>query len=149
MTQIFGRDKTREQQVPIIDALTNDVEGQFQVNVPNNGALPGVADDVVVESPAVINGKGSQPLRVDPLPKKVMLEQLLPTILGMERGLEAYTTGDRRMLLFNALENQQTRSYQQAAAALDELLAQPENEELAAHFSYPWPRGHESVYVAR
>ena len=56
---------------------------------------------------------------------------------------------DRSMLLFNALENQQTRSYQQAAAALDELLAQPENEDLAAHFSYPWPGGHESVYVAR
>ena len=32
---------------------------------------------------------------------------------------------------------------------LDELLAQPENEDLAAHFSYPWPGGHESVYVAR
>lgn len=147
MTELFGTERTREQQVPIIDALTNDVEGQFQVNVPNNGALPGVADDVVVEVPAVINGKGIQPLGVDPLPKKVMLEQLLPTILRMERGLEAYRTGDRSMLLFNALENQQTRSYQQAAAALDELLAQPENEELAAHFSYPWPRGHESVYV--
>ena len=104
-------------------------------------------DDVVVEVPAVINGKGIQPLGVDRLPKKVMLEQLLPTILRMERGLEAYRTGDRSMLLFNALENQQTRSYQQAAVALDELLAQPENEELAAHFSYPWPRGHESVYV--
>ena len=43
--------KTREQQVPIIDALANDVAGMFQINVANQGALPGVADDVVTEGP--------------------------------------------------------------------------------------------------
>ena len=51
----FPAVKTREQQVPIIDALTNDVAGTFQINVPNRGALPGVADDVVTEIPAIID----------------------------------------------------------------------------------------------
>jgi alpha-galactosidase len=45
----IGTTPTREQQVPIIDGLVNNVEGEFQVNVPNRGALEGVADDVVVE----------------------------------------------------------------------------------------------------
>lgn len=148
MTEVFGNAKTREQQVPIIDALTNNVEGQFQVNVPNNGALPGVDDDVVVEVPAVINQKGIMPVRVEPLPKKVMLEQLLPTILSMERGIEAYKTGDQSMLLFNALENHQTRSYDQAAKALNEVMSHPGNQELAAHYKLPWPEGHEQVYMA-
>jgi alpha-galactosidase len=148
MTELFGTTKTREQQVPIIDALTNNVEGQFQVNVPNNGALPGVDDDVVVEVPAVINQKGIMPVRVTPLPKKIMLEQLLPTILSMERGIEAYKTGDRSMLLFNALENHQTRSYKQAAMALEEVMSHPANQELATHFKFPWVEGHERVYMA-
>ena len=127
--------------------LTNNVEGKFQVNVPNNGALDGVDDDVVVEVPALINKKGIQPLQVGALPKKIMLEQLLPYVLQMERGLEAYLTGDRSMLLFNALENHKTRSYKQAFNALEEVLAHPANQEVGAHFSYPWARGHESVYL--
>ena len=147
MTEVFGTERTREQQVPILDALTNGARGTFQVNVPNRGALPGVADDVVVEVPAAIDRKGIQPLRLEPLPRKILLEQLLPEVLRMERGLEAYRTGDRSMLLFDALENHQTRTYDQAFAALEELLAQPENGELAEHFRWPWPAGHERVYL--
>ncbi|MCY3737664.1 MAG: hypothetical protein OXG13_14750 [Gemmatimonadaceae bacterium] len=147
MTELFGTERTREQQVPIIDALTNDERGTFQVNVPNRGALPGVDDDVVVEVPAVIDRKGIQPLRVAPLPKKIMLEQLLPTILGMERELEAYRTGDRSMLLWTALEHHQTRSYDQAFAALEELLRDPSNRELAEHFRYPWTEGEGGRYL--
>ena len=147
MTDLFGTERTREQQVPIIDALTNDERGTFQVNVPNRGALPGVDDDVVVEVPAVIDRKGIHPLRVAPLPRKIMLEQLLPTILGMERELEAYRTGDRSMLLWNALEHHQTRSYDQAFAALEELLREPSNRELAEHFRYPWTDGESERYL--
>jgi alpha-galactosidase len=147
MMDVFGKEKTREQQVPIIDALTNNVEGLFQVNVPNHGALEDVADDVVVEVPALINKKGVQPLHVGKLPKKIMLEQLWPHILHMEHGLEAFKTGDKSMLLFNALENHQTRSYKQAVMALEDVISQPGNRELAAHYKYPWPKGHESVYL--
>ena len=147
MTDVFGKEKTREQQVPIIDALTNNAEGHFQVNVPNNGALEGVANDVVVEVPALINKKGVQPLHVGALPKKIMLEQLLPTILKMEHGIEAFKSGDKSMLLHSALENHQTQSYKQAAMALEDVMSHPGNKELAAHYSYPWPEGHESVYL--
>jgi alpha-galactosidase len=147
MTEAFGTSPTREQQVPIIDALTNDVEGQFQVNVPNNGAIEGIGDDVVVEVPALINKKGIQPLRVGALPRKIMLEQVLPKILGMERGIEAYKTGDKSMLLYNALEHPQTRRYSQAVEILDDLLSQEGNEEVAGHYNYPWPEGQESLFL--
>ena len=33
---------------------------------------------MVVEVPAIVNVKGIQPLRVQPLPPKLMLEQILP-----------------------------------------------------------------------
>jgi alpha-galactosidase len=134
---VFGAQKTREQQVPIIDGLVNNNEGYFQVNVPNYGALPGVPDDVVVEVPALVNKKGIQPIRVDPLPEKIMYEQILPEWLDMERELLAFHTGDRTMLLWNVLESHQTQSYDQAVGVLEELLAMSGHEEMNEHYQYP------------
>ena len=118
----------------MIDALVNDHEGYFQVNVPNNGALAGIPDDVVVELPALINKKGIQTLHVGALPPKVMLEHVLPEWLQMERDLLAFKAGDRSMLLWHVLDSHQTRSYDQAVAVLDDLLAMEGNAELAQHY---------------
>ncbi len=137
LVEALGDQKTREQQVPIIDALVNDNEGQFQVNVPNRGALAGVPDNVVVEVPALINKTGIQPLRVGSLPPKIMLEHILPEWLAMERNIEAFKSGDRSMLLWNVLEGHQTRSYDQAVAALEDWLAMEGQEEMNDFFRYP------------
>jgi alpha-galactosidase len=158
LTQLVGAQRTREQQVPIMDGLTNnpgpygrgisDNESYFQVNVPNHGALPGIPDDVVVEVPAVVNSMGIQPIRVEPLPPKIMLECILPDWLDMERELLAFKTGDRSMQLFDTLSNHQTRTYDAAVALLDELLHAPEVVEvedwekmprIQDHYAYPWP----------
>lgn len=135
--EVFGAQKTREQQVPIIDGLVNNNEGYFQVNVPNYGALPGVPDDVVVEVPALVNKKGIQPIRVEPLPQKIMYEQILPEWLDMERELLAFQEGDRTMLLWNVLESHQTESYDQAVGVLEALMAMEGHEDLNAHYQYP------------
>ena len=140
---LFGDQKTREQHIPIIDALVNDHEGQFQVNVPNHGALEGVPDDVAVEVPAVVNKKGIQPLCVGSLPPKIMLEQIYPDWLNMERTLEALKSGDKSMLLWGILNSHQTRSYEQALQMLEALLAMEPNEPM--HYiedindHYKWP----------
>ena len=141
---LFGSKKTREQHVPIIDGLVNDNEGQFQVNVLNNGALPGIPDDVAVEVPAIVNRKGIQPLRVEPLPPKIMLECIYPEWLRMERTLEALLTGDLSMMLWGVLESHQTRSYDQAMEVLDALLHIEPNEPMAhvedINEHYKWPK---------
>lgn len=136
LVESLGATKTREQQVPIIDALVNDHEGYFQVNVPNNGALKGIPDDVVVELPAIINKKGIQTLHVGALPPKVMLEHVMPEWLSMERGLHAYKTGDRSMLLWGLLHVQQTQTYDQAMAVLEDMLAMEGHEEMNDYFKY-------------
>jgi len=132
-----GRTMTGEQIVPIMDGLVNNHEGQFQVNVPNWGALQGIPDDVVVEVPAIVNQKGIQPLNVGELPLKIMLEHILPEWLAMERQLEAFRTGDRSMLLWGVLDSHQTRSYDQAVAVLEDLLAADGHEEMNRYFKYP------------
>ena len=140
---LFGDQKTSEQHIPIIDGLVNDNEGQFQVNVPNRGALPGLPDDVAVEVPALVNKKGIQPLRVEPLPRKIMLECIYPDWLRMERTLEALRTGDRSIMLSSILESHQTRSYDQAVDVLDALLHIEPNEPMAyvedINEHYRWP----------
>jgi len=135
--EAFGTGRTREQIVPIIDALINNNEGQFQVNVPNRGALDGVPDNVVVEVPAIVNSQGIQPLHVGALPPKIMLNCILPHWLDLERNLLALKTGDRSLLLWNALDSHQTRSYDQAVAVVEDLLAMDGNREMAEHFRYP------------
>ena len=144
---LFGDQNTSEEHIPIIDGLVNDNEGQFQVNVPNRGALAGIPDDVVVEVPAIVNKKGIQPLRVEPLPRKIMLECIYPDWLQMERTLEALLSGDLSMMLFGILESHQTRSYDQATKVLDALLHIEPNEPMAylegieEHYQWPdnWP----------
>ena len=122
MVKAVGTEKTREQIVPIMDGLMNNNEGYFQVNVPNHGALQGVADDVVVEVPAIVNEKGIQPVHVGSLPPKIMFECILPRWLEMERELLAFKTGDKSVLLYDDLINAQTRSYDQALAVLEETM---------------------------
>ncbi|MBL7201023.1 MAG: alpha-glucosidase/alpha-galactosidase [Anaerolineae bacterium] len=137
VSEFFGTQKTHEQQVPIIDGLVNDNEYRAQVNVRNDGALPGIADDVVVEVPAIVNMNGVQPLRVEPLPPKIMWECIWPEILQMERSLLAFKTGDKSVLLFNALQSHQTRSYDQAVAVLEDLMGMEANAEMNEYFDYP------------
>lgn len=137
LVETLGATKTHEQHVPIIDGLVNDNEGQFQVNIPNHGALPGVPDDVVVEVPAVVNKKGIQPLRVPPLPPKIMFEQILPHWLSMERTLLAIETGDRSILLWKMLDHHAIHSYHEAETLLDDLLNMEFNREMKDYFRWP------------
>lgn len=140
---MFGDKQTHEQHIPIMDGLVNDNEGQFQVNVRNDGALPGIPDDVAVELPAIVNKKGIQPLRVPPLPNKIMLECIYPDWLRMERGLEALESGDKSMMLFSILESHQTRTYDQAMKVMDALFAIEGNEPMKhvedINDHYQWP----------
>lgn len=133
----LGTTRTREQIIPIIDALVNDKQGQYQVNVPNRGTIEDISDDVVVEVPALVSGKGIQTIHIGSLPRKLMLEALLPHWLDMERNLLGFKTGDRSILLWNALDSHQTRSYNQGLAVMEDLLSAEGNQEMNEHFRFP------------
>ena len=123
-----------EQHIPIIDAIVNDHEGKFQVNVPNHGALPGFGDDVVVEVPGIACGWGVKPIHVEPLPKHLTLHILRTHIVPMEMGLEAFLTGDKHVLLNMILSDHRTRSFEQAEKVMEAILALPFNEDLRKRF---------------
>jgi alpha-galactosidase len=127
----FGASKSREQIVPIMDALSFDNGGDFQVNVPNAaGKLKGIPEDVVVEVPARIDGRGVHIKGFTQLPTKILLNHVMPEWIEMERDLYAFKHGDKSMLLWQLLNEHQSRSYDQCVVLLDELLEHPEVREV-------------------
>jgi alpha-galactosidase len=140
VSAIFPPVKSGEQIVPIIDALVNDRQGHFLVNVPNRGALGGVPDDVVVEVPALVDGKGIRPTMVGRLPEPIMLGAILPQWLAMERRLAGYRSGDPRYLMQVLLAEQRTLSWEHAEQVLGAVLRMPGNEAMAHHYGLTLPK---------
>lgn len=130
----FSATRSGEQHVPIVDAIANDNAATFQVNVPNKGIIQGVQDDVVVEIPARISKNGVQRLSVKELPKRLMIQVILPRMLRMELALEAFQEGGRDFLIEWLLQDPRTKSFRQAEETIDDILALPFNKEMKRHY---------------
>ena len=104
--------------VASLHAGTDDVQ---VVNVRNDGAIPNLPDDAVVEVSARIDRDGAHPLPVDPLP---------PEMLGLVEHAKAYelltaraaVSGDRNLALTALMTNPLVGDYDVAAPLLDALL---------------------------
>jgi len=124
-----------EQIVPIMDSLVNDVERMFQVNVPNRGhIIQGFPEDLVIECQGVVSGAGIRGVVAPPFPPKLMAGAMIPRWHEAELVVEALRSGDRDLVLLYLLQDQRTRSLEQAESLLDEWLADPRNERMARLF---------------
>jgi alpha-galactosidase len=135
VTEEFPPRRGGEQQLGIIEALTLNKEGKFQVNIPNNGLIKDIPDDVVVEVPAIVNKTGIRGIQVGKLPKNLLLQVLWPRMLEMERELELALSSDRRLFLRMLLDDNRTRSPEQAEATMEEILSLPFNREMAKNMA--------------
>jgi 6-phospho-beta-glucosidase len=101
-----------------LHAGTGDVQ---VVDVRNDGAVPGLPDDAVVEVPARIDADGAHPLPLDPLAPELL--GLVQQAKAYERlTVEAAATGDRTVALKALLANPLVGQYRVAAPLLDALL---------------------------
>jgi 6-phospho-beta-glucosidase len=104
--------------VASLHAGTGDVQ---VVNVKNDGAIPNLPSDDVVEVSATVDREGAHPLVVDPLP---------PEMLGLVQHAKAYErlaaraaiTGDRGIALKALMTNPLVRDFDTAKPLLDALL---------------------------
>ena len=118
-----------EAAVDLLASLTADRGDVQVVNVRNDGTLPFLPDDHVVEVPARISASGIAPLPTRPLPDD--LAGLVAHVAGYERlALEAAVHGGRsrvqRALLAHPLVGQHER-----AARLTDLLLAANRDHLA------------------
>lgn len=135
--EVFRSDgESVEQHALFINAIVNGEKTRLVLNVENNGTIVNVPDDVVVEVPVIVDEEGLHPEKIDPpLTERILKFYLLPRILKMEWALEAFISGDRRVLEEILLRDVRTKSYEQVRAVLDEILNLPFNEEMKKHYS--------------
>jgi len=97
---------------------TGDVQ---VVNVRNDGALPDLPDDAVVEILARIDRDGAHPIPFAPLAPELL--GLVEHVKAYERlAVQAAMTGDRTIALKALMTNPLVRDYRTAAPLLDALL---------------------------
>jgi 6-phospho-beta-glucosidase len=103
-------------------ASLHDGAGDVQVvDIRNDGALPGLPDDAVVEIPAVIDRDGAHAARLDPLPPEAI--GLVQHAKAYERlAVQAAKSGDRRTAVHALLANPLVGQWSMAEALLDALL---------------------------
>jgi 6-phospho-beta-glucosidase len=108
--------------IDVIDAIVNDLDAVWPVNVPNRGALPGFPDDLVVEVPARVGRGGVVPIPQPPLPATV---RGLIEALGAYQALtgEAAWSGTRRDAVAALTSNPLVGSLSLAEAIYDEMAA--------------------------
>ena len=108
---------------PLIDGLANNNRHRMPaVNVRNDGYVPNLPDDAIVEVPAIVDSQGIQPLRVDPLPDGIAA--MCAREVGVTRlAVQAAVNGDRNAALQALLVDPHLQSIETAEKVLDELIA--------------------------
>lgn len=110
-----------EAAVQLIASL-HDGRGDVQVvNVRNDGAVPGLADDAVVEVPSTINTEGAHPLPTRPLAHEFF--GLVQSAKAYERlAVSAARSGDRHTALMSLIANPLVREFAPAQAVLADIV---------------------------
>lgn len=134
--EVFSTGKESvEQHIPFINALVNGRKARLVLNVENNGTIKGIPDDVVVEVPVLVDREGIHPERIEPdLTDRIKKFYLLPRILRMEWALEAFISGDVRVLQEILIRDPRTKSYEQTLAVINDILNLPFNKEMKRYF---------------
>jgi alpha-galactosidase len=107
--------------IPIAEAVYFDKPAEIgAVNMPNKGYASDLMQDMVIELPVLVDGKGIHPHKCDPLPAAIAsmictqgaIHQLL---------IEAYAEKSRNKLLQAILLDPTVSSYNNAVALINEM----------------------------
>jgi alpha-galactosidase len=106
----------------IVEAITfNDNLYYQQLNLPNDGLIPNLPPDAIVEVPGVISGMGIQGLQVPPLPDGIA--ELCRRELALSSlAVDAAVLGDRELALQALLLDPMINDIDTARAIRDDFL---------------------------
>ncbi|MFX0099670.1 MAG: alpha-glucosidase [Candidatus Hodarchaeota archaeon] len=111
-----------ERAIPIIEGILTDANYEEpSVNIPNDGLITNLPQDLVIEGPAIINKDGVNGIKIGEYPKS--LAALLRNQASVQDlVVEAILKGSKDLLLHALLADCQIHSYSQAKNILDEIL---------------------------
>jgi alpha-galactosidase len=113
---------TEERVVPIIEGvLTDSGQHELSVNIPNDGIIENLPQDIVVECPATVDKDGVHGVKVGKMPSG--LAALMRTQATVqELTVEAALTGSRQKALEALLADPEVDSLSSAEKMLDEII---------------------------
>ena len=123
-----------ENHVPLIESLVTGKERVIQVNLPNNGAIVGLPNDVVIEGKGVAHNGRIQLLNVGQLPDRLMCKVLLPRWVQLEQIMYGITNHDFGMLRELVLADHRTSTPDQADALLSAAMSADYNATVASWY---------------
>ncbi|MEM1604580.1 MAG: alpha-glucosidase/alpha-galactosidase [Zestosphaera sp.] len=132
LTMLIPPKPSGEQVIDIIESIVTDTPRKYQVNIMNEGVIPGIPDNVAVEIPAVIDGKGVHRVFVNPPNSRIIKYVLQPRMMRMEWALQAFLEPSRDILLEWLMYDVRTKSVKQAEEAIEAMLSLPGNEEMSS-----------------
>jgi len=117
-----------ERAIPIIEGiLNNDNHLELSVNLPNDGIITNLPEDLVIECPAIVNNKGLQGLKLGEYPKG--LAALLNTQAAVQDlVVEAILTRSKKVALQALLADPVVNSTSQAERILESMLDLQKNK---------------------
>jgi len=109
--------------IPIVEGISCGLKRVLEaVNVTNQGAIPGLPDDMVVEVPAAVDKHGTHPCQMAPLPEGIAA--MLRLQGSIHRLLvEAFAERSRDKLLQALLLDPTVDSYRRAVGCMEEMIA--------------------------
>lgn len=106
----------------LMEALGRGTAIRTAVNVPNNGAITGMAADDVVEVSCVVDGSGVRPVGIGAIPESELL--LMRSVKRYERlTVEAIARRSRKLATAALMAHPLVLSYSRARALADAYLA--------------------------
>jgi alpha-galactosidase len=110
-----------EQLLEILKSLYTDERKLFYVNLPNNGAVPDLPHDAILELPAAATGNGFYPLFIPKIPE-LPAAILRRRIAVVDLTVQAAVKGDRDLFVEALLADGAVRDEESAEKLADELL---------------------------
>ncbi len=123
-----------EPHIPFIISVLTSRPAKLVLNIPNNGLIKEIPNDVYIETSCIVCGDQIEPKGNVKLPDRLLLYVILPRWLRMERILQAYRDRDLVGLVLEIADDRRTQSIGQAIQVAEELLAQPWNKEAYNHY---------------
>jgi len=101
--------------------VSNSRHLEYQVNLPNEGQVNNLVEGAIVESPAIIDSSGVNPIHVGALPDGLAALCNIQ-ILVQELAVEAAVNGDMELALQAMLADPVVHDLEAAKVAFDELM---------------------------
>lgn len=112
---------SREYGIPIAEAVFFDIPTDFDaLNLLNKGYAPNLPENMAIEIPAMVDGRGIHPKQADPLPTAIA--SMISTQGAIHQlVIDAYVEKSRNKLLHAVLLDPTVSNYNNAVAMINEM----------------------------